>query len=57
MVMSYLDRQNKPYEVVEIDDKPEIAQKLYDMGYRTVPVTTNGRDYVAGYNLAGLNKL
>lgn len=43
------------YEKVYIDDKPQLSQELYEKtGQMTVPVTSNGTDYVVGYNVGKL---
>lgn len=40
MVKKYLDTKNLTYNVVNLDDHPEIRQKVIDMsGAMTVPVT------------------
>lgn len=46
------------YEKIFIDDLPEMRQKLLDItGHMTVPITTNGKDYVVGWDIGRLSAL
>jgi glutaredoxin len=57
-VKTFFDRLNHPYQTIELDDKPEERQRLFDItGAMTVPITTNGESYVVGFNIAKLKEL
>jgi hypothetical protein len=46
------------YEKIFIDDDLPLRQKLLDItGAMTVPITTNGKDYVIGWDVQRLNAL
>lgn len=52
------DSRGIKYKVIELDDKPDLRQELINKTHIiTVPITTNGETYVAGYNVASLIKL
>lgn len=58
MVAKLLDRKLIPYKFVELDDDPKLRQELYEKtGVMTVPITTDGKTYVAGWQPAELMKL
>lgn len=57
-VEKYLQMKNVAYEKIMLDDKPDLRQELINKtGAMTVPIITNGKDYVVGYNLTALQKL
>lgn len=58
MAKKYLDMKNVPYETVDLTDEPEKRQELVNKtGYTTVPIITDGEEYIAGWNPAQLAKL
>lgn len=51
MVKRFLDMKGKEYEVINLDERPEMQAEAYALsGALTVPVTTNGRSVVVGWN-------
>lgn len=51
MVKKFLTMKGKEYEVVSLDDNPDIRQTLYEKtGAMTVPITQINEDYVIGWN-------
>mgnify|MGYP001463981132 CR=1 FL=1 len=57
-VMKYFKSKGIDAEKVMLDDEPELRQQLLDKtGAMTVPITTDGKDYVVGYNIGKLAKL
>jgi len=60
MVKRFLDMKGKPYEVVNLDEKPERqAEALALSGALTVPITVvtkddDSQEVVVGYNLSRL---
>lgn len=58
MVKKFLTMKDVPYETVDITDDGEKRQELADKtGYTTVPVITDGEEYIVGWNPAQLTKL
>lgn len=58
MVEKYLVMKNISYEKVLLDDNPTLRQQLFEKtGAMTVPITTDGEQYVVGYNLGALQKI
>jgi len=57
-VEKYLKMKNVECKKVLLDDDPTTRQELYEKtGAMTVPITTNGKTYVVGYNIRELNEL
>lgn len=57
-VAKYFSMKNVEHETVYIDDDTEMRQKLLDKtGMTAVPVTTDGEEYVLGWNVSALNNL
>ena len=56
-VMKYLDTKGVEYTTVDITEDREAAQLLWDKGFKTVPVTTDGETYVAGPKWGEIAKL
>ena len=60
MVERFLDKKGLKYEVVNLDEKPELQQEVLEMsGALTVPITVvtkqdDTREVVIGYNLPKL---
>ena len=44
-----LDRRGLQYEVIDLDEQPDLVQNLIDMGYQSVPVVQHGDDHWSGY--------
>lgn len=58
MVTQICDKFNVDYELISLDDNPTKRQELMDItGAMTVPITTNGKDYVVGWNPGKLMKM
>jgi len=58
MVKRYLDAKNVDYKTVDVTDDPEKRQELAEKtGYTTVPVITDGKDYIVGWKPAELSKM
>ena len=58
MVKKYLTLKEIPFEAVDITNDAEKRQELFDKtNLMTVPVITNGKDFVNGWNPVLLNKL
>jgi len=58
MVKRYLDAKNVDYETVDVTDDQAKRDELNKMtGYTTVPVITNGKDYLVGWKPAELSKM
>lgn len=58
MVKRFLDAKQIDYEVVNLSEQPERQKEAYEMsGALTVPVTTNGKDVVVGWNAGRLMQL
>jgi glutaredoxin 3 len=57
MVKKYLTMKGISFNAVDITDDMETRQKLLDKtGMQTVPVTTDGEDYIVGWNPGQLTK-
>lgn len=55
MVKQYLTMKGREYEVINLDEYPERqAEAMAISGAMTVPVTTDGRSVVVGWNPAKL---
>lgn len=51
MVKKFLDTKKIEYDVVNLSKYPERRQECYDVsGAMTVPVTTDGKNVVVGWN-------
>lgn len=58
MVKKYLTMKNLAYKEVDLTEDAEKRQELFDItGQLTVPITTNGKDYIIGFKPALLSKL
>lgn len=56
-VKRLFDSKSIEYTEVQLEDNPDKQQELWNLGYRTTPITYNGKDYVAGYNVSKLLEL
>jgi glutaredoxin len=57
-VKKYLDRYSIEYRVIELDDAPELRQKLIDQtGMMTVPIVQYGKRFCVGFKPVELKKL
>lgn len=55
MVKQYLTKKGKEFNVVNLDDNPEVRQSLFEKtGAMTVPITKVGEEYIVGWNPAKL---
>lgn len=51
MVKQFLTMKGKEFEVINLDDHPEKQAEAFALsGALTVPVTTDGKSVVIGYN-------
>ena len=51
MVKQYLTLKGKEFEVVNLDENPEVRQSLFEKtGALTVPITQVDNDYIIGWN-------
>lgn len=58
MVKKYLTMKNVPYTEVNVTDDTETRKELFQTtGMMSVPVTTNGTEFVVGWNPAKLAEL
>ncbi len=58
MVKKYLEMKNVIFQEEDITDDAEKRQELFNKtGLMTVPVITNGSDYINGFNPSLLAKL
>lgn len=58
MVKKFLDSKKVEYEVVNLTQNPERQKEAFEMsGALTVPVTTNGKDVVVGWNAGRLMQM
>lgn len=58
MVKKYFDAKKIEYTTVDVTDDEQTRNELLEKtGMSAVPVTTNGTDYVVGFNPAQLAKL
>ena len=58
MVKKYLTLKEIPFETIDITSDAEKRQELFNKtNLMTVPVITNGKDFVNGWNPVLLNKL
>lgn len=58
MVKKFLDIKGKEYNVVNLEENPDLRQSLIEKtGAMTVPVTQIGEEYIIGWNPAKLGAL
>lgn len=58
LVKKYLDSRGAKYKEVDLEAHPEIRQDLiHKTGAMTVPITSDGKEYVVGWNPGKLAKL
>lgn len=58
MVKSYLTKKGKEFNVVNLDDNPEMRETLREKtGASTVPIIQAGEEYIIGWNPAKLGAL
>lgn len=57
LVKRYLDGKGIEYQTVDIEADREAAQMLWDKGYRSVPVTSDGVTFVTGPNYGAIAEL
>lgn len=58
MVKKYLTMKGKEFNVVNLDDNPEMRQTLTEKtGASTVPIVQSGEEYIIGWNPAKLGAL
>lgn len=51
VVKQYLTTKGKEYQVVDLEENPEIRQSLFEKtGVLTVPITQIGDEYIVGWN-------
>lgn len=51
MLKKFLSMKGKEFEVVNLDDNPEMRQSLLEKtGAMTVPITKIGEEYIIGWN-------
>lgn len=51
MVKQYLTMKGKEYEVVDLEENPEIRQELFEKtGALTVPITQIDDQFIVGWN-------
>lgn len=51
MVKQFLSMKGKDYEVVNLDDNPEVRQSLFEKtGVMSVPITQVDDQYIVGWN-------
>ena len=51
MVKKLLDLKGVAYEAINLDEQPEMQAEAFKLtdGMQTVPITTNGTDFVIGF--------
>lgn len=58
MVKRYLDAKNVEYEAVDVTDNSELRDEVIKKsGFTTVPITTDGKSFIAGWKPAELSKM
>ena len=58
MVKKFLTMRGREYDVVNLDDSPEIRQSLFEKTRAmTVPIVQVGEEFVVGWNPAKLGAL
>ena len=58
MVKKYLTLKEVPFTAIDVTDDEATRQMLFEKTQRqTVPVITNGTDYISGFDPAALKKL
>lgn len=58
MVKHLLDKKGVAYETVNIEEQPDRREEAFKIsGVQSVPITTNGRDVVIGFQPAKLMEL
>jgi len=51
MVKQFLSLKGKEFEVVNLDENPQVRQSLFEKtGAMTVPITQVGDQYIIGWN-------
>ena len=51
MVKQYLTMKGREFQIVDLEDNPEIRQSLFEKtGAMTVPITQVGEEYIVGWN-------
>jgi len=55
-VKEFLTKLGVDYESVNVSARPEAMNELLELGVRTVPVVSRGRDYVFAQELADVSK-
>lgn len=51
MVKKFLSMKGKEFNVVNLDDNPDVRQELLNKtGAMTVPITKIGEEYIVGWN-------
>jgi len=57
-VEKYLQMKKVQYQKIYVDDDHQKRQELFEMtGMTSVPVTTNGKEFVVGWNAGKINNL
>ena len=57
-VKKFLTSHGIPFEAVDLTEHQDIAQNIYKLtGVTSVPITTNGTDYVIGLDYGKLREL
>lgn len=58
MVKKYLDLKKVQYEAIDVTDDHETRDKVIkESGFRTVPVITDGKSYLVGWNPSALSQM
>lgn len=58
MVKKYLNLKEVPFQTIDVTHDEEKRTELFEKtGLMTVPVITDGENYITGFNPALLNKL
>lgn len=58
MVKQFLTVKKKDFQVVDLEENPEIRQSLFEKtGALTVPITQSGDRYVIGWNRQQLSEV
>lgn len=59
MVKKFLDLKQQKYEVINLDERPELEEEAFKLsgGFSAVPITTNGDKVVIGWNVPKLMEL
>ena len=56
MVKKLFDAKGVEYKTINLDEEPEKREEAFKLtdGLKTVPITTNGKDFVVGFSPAKL---